>query len=121
MPLFSKKKLLDIYSFVMYLFDTGSDVLVSIGLINSCHYFFGASTLCLVFLPGFVYGWYHKFVRTSVSNIGFEAKGSDSTLRAILAPLWFVPYTIRKLFRAILKTSDEAGEKIAFAENDAKL
>ena len=93
----------------MYLFDTGSDVLVSIGLINSCHFLFGASTLSLVFLPGFVYGWYHKFVL-----------GSNSTWRAILAPLWFVPYTIRKLFRAILNTSDE-GEEPKPAEDDAKL
>ena len=101
----------------MYLFDTGSDVLVSISLINSCHYLFGASTLSLVFLPGFVYGWYHKFVRTSE---GFGVKGSDSTLRAILAPLWFVPYTIRKLFRAILKTTDE-GKQSEEAEDSAKL
>ena len=104
----------------MYLFDTGSDVLVSIGLINSCHYFFGASTLFLVFLPGFVYGWYHKFVRHSESYAGISPSGSDSTLRAILAPLWFVPYTIRKLFRAILKTTDE-GERSKKAENNAKL
>ena len=103
----------------MYLFDTGSDVLVSIGLINSCHFFFGASTLLLVFLPGFVYGWYHKFVRTSESYKG-AVEGSDSTLRAILAPLWFVPYTIRKLFRAILNTSNE-GEESYLAENSAKL
>ena len=120
MPLFSKKRLLNIYSFVMYLFDTGSDVLVSIGLINSCHYFFGASTLFLVFLPGFVYGWYHKFVRTSDSHPGPRPFGSDSTLRAILAPLWFIPYTIRKLFRAILKTSDE-GAVSDNAEDNAKL
>ena len=119
MPLFSKKRLLNIYSFVMYLFDTGSDVLVSIGLINSCHYFFGASPLFLVFLPGFVYGWYHKFVRTSESYSTY-VKGSDSTLRALLAPLWFVPYTIRKLFRAILNTSNE-GEGSHLAEDDAKL
>ena len=119
MPLFSKKKLLDIYSFVMYLFDTGSDVLVSIGLINSCHFFFGASTLCLVFLPGFVYGWYHKFVRASDSNPRI-VNGSDSTLRAIFAPLWFVPYTIRKLFRAILNTNDE-GESSDKADDNAKL
>ena len=104
----------------MYLFDTGSDVLVSISLINSCHYLFGASTLFLVFLPGFVFGWYNKFVRTSVSNIGFMEKGDDNTLKAILAPLWFVPYTIRKLFRAILNTSDE-GKQSDMAENDAKL
>ena len=104
----------------MYLFDTGSDVLVSIGLINSCHYFFGASTLFLVFLPGFVYGWYDKFVRTSESYSGMVVKGSDSTLRAHLAPLWFVPYTIRKLFRGILKTTDE-GEQSRKAEDDAKL
>ena len=104
----------------MYLLDTGSDVWVSIGLINSCHYFFGASTLSLVFLPGFVFGWYHKFVRTSESYTGTEPKGSDNTWRAILAPLWFVPYTIRKLFRAILKTTDE-GEEPEYAEHDAKL
>ena len=103
----------------MYLFDTGSDVLVSIGLINSCHYFFGASTLFLVFLPGFVYGWYHKFVRTSESYPSM-VKGSDNTLRALLAPLWFVPYTMRKLFKAILKTSDE-GERSEKAEDNAKL
>ena len=100
----------------MYLLDTGSDVWVSIGLINSCHYFFGASTLFLVFLPGFVYGWYHKFVRTSESYIR-GVKGSDSTLRAILAPLWFVPYTIRKLFRAILNEGDTP----TLAEHNAKL
>ena len=116
MPLFSKKRLLNIYSFVMYLFDTGSDVLVSIGLINSCHFFFGASTLFLVFLPGFVYGWYHKLVRTKKGDV----IGSDSTWRALLAPLWFVPYTIRKLFRAILNTSDE-GAKSERAEDNAKL
>ena len=103
----------------MYLFDTGSDVLVSIGLINSCHFFFGASTLFLVFLPGFVYGWYHKLVRTSAGYIR-NVDGSDSTLRAILAPLWFVPYTIRKLFKAILKTSDE-GEVSEIAEDNAKV
>ena len=103
----------------MYLFDTGSDVLVSIGLINSCHFFFGASTLSLVFLPGFVYGWYHKFVRASESYQR-DVGGSDSTLRALLAPLWFVPYTIRKLFRAILNTSDEGAETDA-AEDAAKL
>ena len=108
--------MLNIYSFAMYLFDTGSDILVSISLINSCHYLFGASTLFLVFLPGFVYGWFHKFVRTKTGDV----KGSDSTLRAILAPLWFVPYTIRKLFRAILKTSDE-GEVSEDAEDNAKL
>ena len=99
----------------MYLLDTGSDVWVSIGLINGCHYIFGASTLFLVFLPGFVYGWYHKFVGTTG-----RASGSDSTLRALLAPLWFVPYTIRKLFRAILNTSDEGAETDA-AEDAAEL
>ena len=85
--------------------------MVSIGLINSCHYFFGVSTLLLVFLPGFVYGWYHKLVRTKLGYIR-SVNGSESTLRAILGPLWFVPYTIRKLFMAILDTRDE---------NDAKL
>ena len=119
MPLFSKKRLLNIYSFVMYLFDTGSDVLVSIGLINSCHFFFGASTLFLVFLPGLVFGWYHKLVRTSDSYTR-SVGGSDSTWRALLAPLWFVPYTIRKLFNAILNTSNE-GKGSYLAEHDAKL
>ena len=82
------RMLLAIYSLILYCLDTGSDLIVSYDLFNKCHYFYASSVLSLVLLPGLVYGWYKKYVG-----------GKDYSIwKVMLAPLWFLPFTLRKLF-----------------------
>ena len=74
--------------------DTGSDIFVSYSLFLSCHYFYGTSVLSIVFLPGLVYGWY------GYSQMGFSFK------KALIFPIWFMPYSLWKLVKAIFKHTD---------------
>ena len=87
-------RLMAIYSLIMYFVDTGSDIFVSIDLFLRCHYFFASSVLSFVFLPGLIYGLYNKYV----TDIG-EAYGNTT---AVLSVFWFIPYTVLKLFKAVL-------------------
>jgi len=77
----------------MYCIDTGSDIVVSYRLFLSCHYFYGASVLSIVFLPGLVYGWYQY----SQDEFSFK--------KALIFPIWFMPYSLWKLFVAIFNHS----------------
>ena len=59
--MWSKARLLCLFSLVLYCFDSGSDTFVSVSLFLRCHYYYGATVISLVFLPGVVYGGFEYF------------------------------------------------------------
>ena len=89
--------------------DTGSDIFVSYSLFLSCHYFYGTSVLSIVFLPGLVYGWYQY------------SQGKFILCQALIFPLWFMPYSLWKLGKAIFSHSRWTGGPTSAEVNDAKL
>ena len=94
----SLRQWLAIYSLLMYCVDTGSDIFVSVNLFLSCHYFYGTSVLSIVFLPGLVYGWYQY------------SQGDISFKKALIFPIWFMPYSLRKLWKGIFDHSFDNGK-----------
>ena len=101
MNLWSKAKLLAIFSLVLYCFDSGSDIVVGVNLILSCHEKYGYSVLSLVFLPGLAFG----FWRFSMDPDCYHF------LRALIFPIWMLPYTLKRLIRAIMEKDDADMEK----------
>jgi hypothetical protein len=89
--------------------DTGSDIVVSYNLFVTCHYFYGTSVLSIVFLPGLVYGWFRY------------SQGKLNLWQALIFPVWFMPYSLWKLGKGILKHTsyDADGDKITTGELDA--
>ena len=72
-------------------------------MIQNGHVKFGYNVLAYVFFPGFIYGWYRNFA--------FGDAGLKHTLRALVFPFWFVPYSIKTLFLAIFEEEDVSGDK----------
>ena len=97
MDLWSKAKLLAIFSLVLYCFDSGSDIVVGVNLILSCHERYGYSVLSLVLLPGLAFGWWRFSNEPSCKHF----------LRALVFPIWMIPYTLKRLTCAILAKDDE--------------
>ena len=103
--MWSKARLLALFSVVLYTFDTTSDSVVGVDLIRKCHLRYGISVFLFVLLPGFIYGW------TDYFNKG--ETGKKYKLIAITAPLWFIPVAFWKLCRAVI---DEEGENLEIAK-----
>ena len=111
MGAWSMRRGLAIFTLVLYCFDTGSDTFVGVDLIFfKCHVRYGLTVLALVLLPGFLYGWM-KFSRE---------RSTKQFLRALLFPLWYHPYSIKKLVLAI-KNSTKLGDESSKQENEAKM
>ena len=102
MTLHLKRRLVAIWTFILLLFDTGSDVYVAVDLFLRCHFRYGTSVVTSTLLPGFVFGWIRYFT-------GSE-KGFISFMKALFCPLWFVPCSIWKCFLAAFSTYDESSE-----------
>ena len=87
----------------MFCFDTGSDSSVVVGLYNKCHTYYATTILLTVaLLPSVIYGWYIRL--TARRN-----KEKISIWIVPFAPLWFIPYSIYKLFFAILESGGGPG------------
>ena len=66
MALHLKRRLVAIWTFILLLFDTGSDIYVAVDLFLRCHFRYGASVVTATLLPGFVFGW----IRYPISGLG---------------------------------------------------
>ena len=90
-------KLLAIFSLVLYCFDSTSDIIVGVDLILRCHERYGYSVISLVLLPGLVFG---LWTFGQAYSPGFPVV--EHCLRALISPVWFIPYSLKQLFFAIL-------------------
>ena len=90
-----------IYSLIIYCVDTGSDVSVGLDLVWRCHILYASSVFAFVLMPSFVYGGYVAFLER-------RNKEKIPILKAFLAPLWYIPYSLYKLYLAILKCHESA-------------
>jgi len=75
-----------------------------------CHVHYGAAVLAFVLLPGLFYGWF-AFSRE---------KSIKSFMRAFVFPIWFLPYSIKKLYLAV-KKSTKADDSTSKEEEHAKV
>ena len=110
--MWSKARLLCIFSLVLYCFDSGSDIFVSASLFLSCHTRFGACVISLVFLPGIVYGSFEYFKLS-------ERDWRDVFYFFVLYPICFQPLCLWKLYKAVVESEDEVDES-SEAEDKAK-
>ena len=99
-------KLLAIFSLVLYCFDSTSDIYVGVDLILRCHERYGYSVISLVLLPGLVFGWW-RFAQNLTYVSGFPVENCKHFLRALILPLWFIPYSLKQLFFAILGEKED--------------
>ena len=88
-----------IFTLILLLIDTGSDVYVAVDLVLRCHILYAVSVVSMSLLPGFVFGWAQYF-----SGV------NKNKLRAIFCPIWFVPYAIWKVGRASFAKKDEPSD-----------
>ena len=109
--MWSKARLLCIFSLVLYCFDSGSDIFVSVSLFLSCHTRFGACVISLVFLPGIVYGGFEYFKLS-------ERDWRDVFYFFVLYPICFQPLCLWKLFKAVVDSEDNYSS--TEAENEAR-
>ena len=110
MGVWSIRRGLAIFSLILYCFDTGSDAFVSIDLIFfKCHVRYGLTVFAFILLPGFFFGWYRYSLDPSSKHL----------FRAFVFPIWYLPFSIKKLTRAIMK-STKSDEESSYDENLAK-
>ena len=114
MGVWSIRRALAIFSLILYCFDQGSDFFVGSDLISKCHTRYGSSVICLVLLPGLVYGWIMYFDKPS------EERGKNDLLKAIIFPILFLPYSFYKLCLAVVHSA-ESGETSTEEEDEAKM
>ena len=107
MGFWSVRRGLAILSLVLYCFDQGSDVFVGIDLIIKCHIRYGISVFCFVLLPGLAYGGFEY----SSGMIGFR--------ELLIFPVYFIPYSVKKLFDAIVHST--SGQGSTSEEDKAKV
>ena len=98
--MWSKTRCLAIFSLCLYTFDTGSDSFVGGDLIWKCHQKYGMSVFFLVLLPGFIWGWFNFYEERR--DCSFK-----KVLKAISAPIWFIPNGWWKLLQAVIHDGDE--------------
>ena len=111
MGVWSVRRGLAIFSLILYCFDTGSDAFVSIDLIFfKCHVRYGLTVFAFILLPGFFFGWWRYSEDPSCKYL----------LRAFVFPIWYLPYSIKKLIRAVMN-STQIGETSSGDEGEAKL
>ena len=94
-----KRRSVAIFTLILLLIDTGSDIYVAIDLALRCHILYAVSVVSMSLLPGFVFGWAQYF-----SGV------NKNKLRAIFCPIWFVPYAIWKVGRAAFAKKDEPSD-----------
>ena len=94
----SKTRLLCIFSLMLYCFDTGSDVFVSIDLFIRCHWRYATSVLTTILLPGLCHGLKKHF-----KYGGFDC---DLLYYLFIYPLKFIPMTFWKLVQAVIKSPE---------------
>jgi hypothetical protein len=99
-------KLLAIFALVLFCFDSTSDIIVGVDLILRCHERYGYSVISLVLLPGFVFGWW-RFAQNLNYFSGFSVGKCKHCLRALILPVWFIPYSLKQLFFAILGEKED--------------
>ena len=99
--MWSKARLLCIFSLVLYCFDSGSDTIVGVDLFRSCHYYYGAAIISLIFLPGVIYGGFEYFKPES------ERNWRDVFRFFVLYPICFQPLCLWKLYKAVVESEDE--------------
>ena len=110
--MWSKARLLCLFSLVLYCFDSGSDTFVSVSLFLRCHYYYGATVISLVFLPGVVYGGFEYFKLS-------ERSWRDFFGFFFLYPIYFQPFCLWRLYKAVVESEDEVDES-SEAEDKAK-
>ena len=98
--MWSKARLLCIFSLVLYCFDSGSDTFVSVRLFLRCHFYYGACVISLVFLPGVVYGGFEYFKLS-------ERNWRDVFRFFVLYPICFQPLCLWKLYKAVVESENE--------------
>ena len=109
--MWSKARLLCIFSLVLYCFDSGSDIFVSVSLFLNCHTRYGAAVISLVFLPGIVYGGFEYF--------RLETRDwRDVFYFSVLYLICFLPLCLWKLFKAVVES--EGTYSSSTEEDEAK-
>ena len=94
-----KRRSVAIFTLILLLIDTGSDIYVAIDLALRCHILYAVSVVSMTLSPGFVFGWAQYFNGVNKSKI-----------RAFLCPIWFIPYAIWKVGQAAFAKSDEPSD-----------
>ena len=102
--MWSKSRCLAIFSLTLFTFDIGSDGFVGGDLIWRCHQKYGMSVFFFVLLPGFIWGWFN-FYEEKYNDDGRSLKG---VLKAISAPIWFIPNGWWRLLQAVIQDGDES-------------
>ena len=97
------RRLKAILSFLLYVADVGTDILVGYDLIGKCHVLYGAAAIVIQFLQGIIDG---------LQTLGFACYFGEeiSSLRFLvifLTPIWFLPVTAWKLFNDIVYINDD--------------
>ena len=77
---------------ILYNFDVGSDIWVSVKLMLTCHYYYGTAVLIAVLLPGIIYGWLRFSGDKSVKDF----------FKALVWPVWIIPLTWWSLLKAAI-------------------
>jgi len=113
MGVWSIRRGLAIFSLILYCFDQGSDFFVGSDLISKCHTRYGSSVICLVLLPGLVFGWM-TYLYTPA-----EERTKMDLLRALFFPILFLPFSFFKLCKAVIH-STKSGETSSDEEDEAK-
>ena len=88
-----------IFSLILYCLDNGSDFFVSVDLFRKCHVRYGASVLFFIVLPGIIYGCFKYFKRSKN-----DRRWKDFFRCFIGYPIVFIPMSLWKLVKAVLKT-----------------
>ena len=111
MGVWSIRRNLAIFSFILFCFDTLSDGFVGVDLIFfKCHRNYAISVFVFFLLPSFVYGWWRYSNNRSRTNL----------LIAPVSSVWYYPYAVRKLILAI-KNSTDIDEIATRDEDEAKM
>ena len=96
----SKTRLLCIFSLMLYCFDTGSDVFVSIDLFIRCHWRYATSVLTTILLPGLCHGLKKHFIHDG------SVCERDFLYYLFIYPIKFIPITFWKLVQAVIASQE---------------
>ena len=110
--MWSKARLLCIFSLVLYCFDSGSDIFVSVSLFLNCHTRYAAAVISLVFLPGIVCGAFEYFRLE-------EREWKHVFYFSVLYPIFFLPLCLWKLLKAVVE-SEGTSNSSSTEEDEAK-
>ena len=77
--------------------------------------YYASSVLTFVFLPGIIYGCYKYFRKDSE-----DRKWKHILYYFVLHPLFYIPVSLWKLFKAVLECNEDKDESVP-EEDDAKM